>query len=130
MKNREEAVRFGKFLVVGIINTSVTYAVYMFLRFCSLSPETSNAVGYMAGVVNSFIWNKRWVFQTKDTNVYREIISFFIVFGVCYFTQFYAFSFMLYNLNWNEFLSQFIGMAIYTLLNFIFNRLFSFNTQS
>lgn len=122
----EETIRFGKFLVVGLINTSVTYIVYVFLRLFLLSPEICNAAGYVAGVINSFLWNKKWVFKTKGTNVIREAISFLVVFMISYGVQLYTFRLMLYNLLWNEYLAQFFGMVIYTILNFVLNRFFSF----
>lgn len=124
--NKEEAIRFGKFLVVGVINTSVTYIVYVFLRLFSLSPEICNATGYVAGVINSFLWNKKWVFKTKNTNIIREVISFLVVFMISYGVQLYTFRLMLYYLLWNEYLAQFFGMVIYTILNFVLNRFFSF----
>lgn len=124
--NKEEAIRFGKFLVVGVINTSVTYIVYAFLRLFSLSPEICNAAGYVAGVINSFLWNKNWVFKTKKTNIIREVISFLVVFIISYGVQLYTFRLMLYNLLWNEYLAQLFGMVIYTILNFVLNRFLSF----
>lgn len=124
--NKEEAIRFGKFLVVGVINTSVTYLVYVFLRLFLLSPEICNAAGYIAGVINSFLWNKKWVFKTKGTNVIREVSSFLVVFLISYAVQLYTFRLMLYHFLWNEYLAQFFGMVIYTILNFVLNRFFSF----
>lgn len=123
----EETIRFGKFLVVGVINTSVTYIVYVLLRLFLLRPEICNAAGYVAGVINSFLWNKKWVFKTKGTNIIREAISFLVVFMISYGVQLYTFRLMLYHFLWNEYLAQFFGMVIYTILNFVLNRFFSFN---
>ncbi len=127
LKNiKKERIRFCKFLIVGVINTSITYIVYVLLRLFTIAPELCNIIGYAAGVINSFIWNKKWVFQTKGSNICREMTFFFLVFIFCFFIQFYAFRFMLYQLKWNEYLSQFIGMIVYTLLNFTLNRTISF----
>ena len=124
--SKDDFIRFSKFLVVGVINTTITYLVYTLLRCIDLSPEISNAAGYVAGVINSFVWNKKWVFHTEGTDVWREIVSFVIIFGICYGIQFLAFRFMLYRLEWNEYIVQLIGIGVYTVLNFILNRLFTF----
>lgn len=124
--NKKEYIRFVKFLVVGIINTLVTYVVFVLFRLLGVTPEISNAAGYLAGVINSFIWNKMWVFQTRGTNVYKEILSFFVVFAFCYFVQFIAFRFMLYEMQCNDYIAQLIGMFVYTILNFLLNRFISF----
>lgn len=127
--NKKEFIRFVKFLVVGIINTFVTYIVFVLIRLFGATPELSNAMGYLAGVINSFLWNKKWVFQTKGTNVYKEMAAFFAVFVVCYYVQFVAFRFMLYEMKWNEYIAQLIGMLVYTMLSFILNKFFSFKNN-
>lgn len=127
LKNiKKERIRFCKFLIVGVINTSITYIVYVLLRLFNIAPELCNIIGYAAGVINSFIWNKKWVFQTKGSNICREMTFFFLIFIFCFFIQFYVFRFVLYQLKWNEYLSQFIGMIVYTLLNFTLNITISF----
>lgn len=122
----KDLVRFIKFLIVGCINTGITYLCFIILRFIGVSPELSNTIGYVVGVINSFIWNKKWVFNTHNTNVLREAFSFFIIFLVCFTLQFIIFRFLIYQMNTNEYLAQLISMIIYTVLNYILNRLFSF----
>lgn len=124
-----ETIRFLKFCIVGGINTLVTYITYVFLRYLGIIPEICNASGYVLGVINSFLWNKIWVFKTKKTNVQKEALSFFIVFVICYCLQFILFNFLIYNTNCNEYLAQFIGMILYTILNYVLNRLFSFKKK-
>lgn len=129
MKNKVEFVRFLKFLIVGIINTGITYIVYVLLRFLDLVPELCNVIGYIVGVVNSFIWNKKWVFQARSGNTINEFMSFIAVFVVCYAIQLYVFRTMLYVFFINEYLAQLIGMIVYTILNFSLNRIFSFKIR-
>ena len=129
-KNKKEIIRFGKFLIVGVINTSLTYIVYVCLRLFNLHPFLCNIVGYIVGFVNSFIWNKKWVFQTLGTNVKREFILFLLVFVFCYGIQLYIFHFMFNELNINEYVTQLISMGAYTVLNFILNRVISFQKSS
>lgn len=126
MNKKTEAGRFGKFIIVGIINTAVTYLVFFLLRQFGVLPEISNAVGYVAGVANSFIWNKLWVFHTKDTNVWKELSMFLLVFLLCYGIQFLAFTTMIHQLNMNEYIAQLISMCIYTVLNYVLNRTLAF----
>lgn len=54
-------IRFG---IVGIINTLITLIVIYFLQeILHVKYTISNFIGYIAGVVNSFFWNKLWVFK-------------------------------------------------------------------
>ena len=65
-------IRFG---IVGIINTLITLIVIYFLQeILHVKYTISNFIGYIAGVVNSFFWNKLWVFKKLNSNFIREAI--------------------------------------------------------
>ena len=128
-----------RYLVVGVINTSVTLVVIFLCKsiFC-LNPWLSNAIGYVVGLVNSFVWNKAWVFRSKRRSV-AEAVKFVVGFLVCYGIQLFATWFLdtpmnLRSLEWDlgfytlsgYGLSTVIGMGVYTACNFIYNRLITF----
>lgn len=129
MKMRNDYIRFGKFLIVGIMNTLVSYLAYIILRIFDLDPYLCNVLSYLIGVINSFLWNKIWVFQARNTNVRREILIFSAVFLVCYGFQFLLFRILLGVLHWDEYVSQFLGMCLYTVLNFCLNRILTFKNE-
>lgn len=123
---KDDYIRFGKFLIVGVLNTVISYCAYILLRLFEIDSYICNVLSYIVGVTNSFLWNKLWVFQSKHTNVKKEILAFVIVFLVCYTCQLLLFSFLLESLLWNEYLAQFCGMCLYTILNFFLNRMITF----
>jgi putative flippase GtrA len=55
--------RFGRFLVVGVVNTAVSYALYL-----GLTPLLGYSVAYViafaAGVATSYVLSSRWVFDS------------------------------------------------------------------
>lgn len=62
MQKKIELARFVKFIIVGCLNTAITYICYVALRFFDFGVEVSNLIGYIVGLINSFVWNKKWVF--------------------------------------------------------------------
>ena len=57
--------QFIRYLLVGVINTLVTLIViYVCKSILDINQWVSNAIGYVAGLINSFIWNKNWVFKS------------------------------------------------------------------
>ncbi|QCJ44133.1 GtrA family protein [Bacillus sp. S3] len=56
---------FLKFGVVGMINTLITIGCFTVLVYSGINYITANIIAYMLGMINSFIWNKNWVFQTN-----------------------------------------------------------------
>lgn len=126
MCDRQTRVQFLKFVGVGVLNTSISLGViYICMRF-GIDYKLSNLIGYLVGLVNSFIWNKCWVFGSRDKNVLKEILLFSFSFVICYGLQYMALIVMAEMLSWNQYLSQFFAMGIYTICNFILNRLITF----
>jgi len=68
-----------KFSIVGVINTTIDFAVffvcYSILHFNS---SFSQVFGYTAGMVNSFLMNKKWTFEdsTKGRIIILKVVKF------------------------------------------------------
>src|SRR5262245_11583277 len=54
-----QLMRFG---TVGLISNAVLYAVYLALTHYGLGAKLSMTLLYAAGVIQTFIFNKRWSF--------------------------------------------------------------------
>lgn len=67
--------RVFKFGVVGVLNTAIDFALYIFLtNSLTIWPVLSNVASYTAGVANSFVLNRRWTFadgEYRDSLVYQ-----------------------------------------------------------
>jgi len=116
-----------KYGLVGGINTLITGVIlFVLMNGFGVSFKISNVVGYVAGFFNSFIMNKFWTFKANQTSTLRQFIRFTAVFAVCYLIQLRLVVFLVENLSVNKNISQLIGMVFYTLIGFLFNKLFTF----
>src|SRR5437763_3238355 len=61
--------KFLKFGVVGIINTLFTIGFYTLFIYLGMNYIIANILSYFIGMLNSFIWNKKWVFQVQSGNI-------------------------------------------------------------
>ncbi len=119
-----QLVRFG---IVGIMNTLITLIIiYILQEICFVDYKIANAIGYIAGVINSFFWNKLWVFKKLNSNFIPEIALFLISFGTCYGVQFIALLILVEGLQIPDMWAQLLGMVIYTLCNFTLNKFITF----
>ena len=134
------SVQFLKYIMVGCLNTGITLGVILGCKsLLGINPYISNAIGYIAGLINSFIWNKNWVFKSQKGYT-REALKFAIGFGLCYGLQLLV----VYLLNSTSFgnyqwdllgiftlsgygVATLFGNIVYTIANFIYNRLITFN---
>lgn len=79
--------QFSRFFVVGIINTGVDLAVLNILIWLFGADKSISyyplfkTISFLAAVINSYIFNKYWVFATttKKQSVQRESLLFFLV---------------------------------------------------
>ena len=79
--------RFAKFGLIGVLNTLVDLGVFWLMdriigdgpRVVLLGtavlagPYISNLISYLAGNINSFLWNRFWTFEKKGSISGREL---------------------------------------------------------
>jgi putative flippase GtrA len=70
-----------RFVVVGLINTGVDLGVFYLLSLIPGMPNVAaKAASYVAGICNSFVWNKYWTFNARGSaQGKREFAVFFAV---------------------------------------------------
>lgn len=138
-KKKETIFQFIKYALVGCLNTGITlFVIFVCKSLLDLNPYIANVLGYVAGLINSFSWNKTWVFKSKN-GYSKEAIKFAVGFGVCYSIQllvvFLLSSTTFVNCQWNLFdiftisgygVATLIGNIIYTIANFGYNRIITF----
>lgn len=72
--------KFIKFCFVGVSNTAVTFCVFFVLsKILGLNYLFSSFVGYTFGVINSFILNKKWTFNDRNSRFVLQFMRFSIV---------------------------------------------------
>lgn len=117
-----------RFALVGVLNTGITLlSIYVLYKFFNFSYLLANAVGFTIGFINSFFMNKFWTFKSSNSFI-RESILFIIVFLVCYLIQLLSII-LLKNVLYDRIaLIQFLGMIIYTIFNYLGNKIFTFKS--
>lgn len=123
---------FLKFIIVGIINTivgaGVMFALYNIFH-CSY--WFSSIMNYVVGSVVSFFLNKYFTFKSKSFS-FKEVIYFILNIAVCFFIAYgFAKPFAMYLLSGysvsvQENTAMFIGMVIFTMLNYLSQRFIVF----
>ena len=135
-------IQLLKYGVIGASNTLITLiAFYLLNTTAGLSENFANVTGYILGVVNSFVWNRNWVFKTKN-NLKKEAALFVTGFLICFAFQFAMFNYMLTHtgikdieIEWlpmknsGENIAMCISMVAYTLANYCYNRFITFKKK-
>jgi len=85
-----------------------------------LSLYVSNALGYIVGIIFSFILNSIFTFSAKLS--VKSFIKFIISCLICYFANLLAIKFSLSLVPQHVYLAQLSGMAVYTITGFFINK--------
>ncbi len=69
-----------KFSLVGVINTLIHYALfYLFYSVFGVYHLLASTIGFIAAVINSFILNKYWTFDSNSPQLVKQFVRFFSV---------------------------------------------------
>lgn len=116
--------QFVKFCIVGVSNTVLTLSViFLLMRVFEVNYIIANMVGYLLGVVNSFLWNKRWTFRSKGP-LGRESVAFGLVFAVSYVIQLGGLVLLKEVVHVD--IAQILSLVLFSVVNFLGNRFISF----
>lgn len=142
---RKTGIQLLKYGVIGVMNTLITLVSFYLLNTKLGVPYgPSNIIGYVLGVVNSFLWNRNWVFKT-GVNVKREALLFGCGFVLCWMLQGLVSWVLLEGVGLkalpNDTIPFFpmekagqnivmvISMVVYTVANYAYNRFVTFKAK-
>ncbi|MBI4731607.1 MAG: GtrA family protein [Chloroflexi bacterium] len=79
--NRQERIRFYKFMVVGVIGAVVDFGVMNFLAHVfNASLTLAGSISFICAVVSNFFWNRYWTYpDSRSRPLAKQLVMFFIV---------------------------------------------------
>lgn len=126
MKNNKSFIQFVKFGIVGVSNTLLTaVTIWILLKVFHCSDYISNLAGYIIGLINSFIWNRKWTFKSKS-KVGVTVFKFIVTFAISYLFQLGNLYLLLHFTHIDSYLSQLLSIVVYTCINFALNKYYTF----
>lgn len=126
MNHKKSLFQFIKFGIVGISNTLLTaLTIWVLLKVLHCSDYVSNLIGYIVGLLNSFIWNRKWTFESK-TKVSATLFKFILTFAICYILQLGNLYLLLHFTHIDSYICQLLSIVVYTIINFILNKNYTF----
>lgn len=67
MRRSQVEHQFGRFLLVGVTNTALSFVVYRLLLAASTPYVLAAPLAFAVGALNGYILNRRWTFAARDT---------------------------------------------------------------
>jgi putative flippase GtrA len=123
----DTGLQFVKFGIVGVLNTVIGLGIYYIFIYISVTLYIAgNTVGFIAGVLNSYYWNNRYVFNKSDESHFKPLIKTFIAYGVTLLLATILLIIMVQYLHISEWVAPLINLVITVPLNFLLNKFWAF----
>ena len=82
-------IQFIKYVVIGLASNGILYFAYLGLTAYGLGHKTAMTLLYILGVLQTFIFNKKWTFSHHGT-VSRTLIRYILSYVLGYILNFVA----------------------------------------
>lgn len=124
------------YLIVGVLTTIVSLAIYYGLVFTLLNPENSlelqiaNIISWIGSVLFAYATNRKFVFQSKNTKVAKEFTAFVGSRVLTLIMDMFIMYFGVTLLNYNDKLIKLLSQVIVIVANYIFSKIFVFKKDT
>lgn len=123
----DEIMKITQFVVVGLSGTLITWGtLFAFVEGVGLPVWISYSLAYSFGIVNNFIWNRIWTFRSEGRKTRAEFFKYIAV-NIVSLSGYWGLSTLLNHIGLHYFVANIIGMALSFIINYILNRIWTFN---
>ena len=133
-ENKRSLLQFIKFCLVGVSNTAVSLAVYyLFVLINARLYQLGNVAGWIVGVLNSFFWNNRYVFQSerKDTrSVLKRIGKSYVSYGATWALSAVLLYFEVEHFHLSARISPLLNLIATVPLNYLLSKYWTFREKT
>lgn len=123
---------FLKFGTVGVLNTGITIVSYMIFIFFGINYLLANIFAYGLGVINSYFWNRNWVFKESQKTNQQYVFVMFLLVNLLTLGITTGILFILVQCFYiQEIIAQVLATGVGLIFNFLLNKTWTFgNKQS
>lgn len=121
-----------RYLIIGVLTTVVSLATYYLCVHTILNAsnaielQIANIISWVVSVTFAFFTNRSYVFKSKNTNVGKEAIDFYISRIATLLIDMSLMFVFVTLLHCNDTITKLIVQFIIIVLNYIFSRIFVF----
>jgi putative flippase GtrA len=124
-----ERGRLVRFLVVGGSSTAVALLIYAGAIALGIPYLIGGGVGYGAGILNGYTWNRTWTFEAGDFHL-PEFSRYLLVQGGGLLANLVGLTFAVERLGMAEFAAELATLVPIVLITYLLNRWWTFGTRT
>lgn len=120
----------SRFSATGVLNTIIDFLTFSICNsILGIYYTSSQIIGYSFGVINSFIFNKKWTFEANNSKkaLYSELFQFIIVNILSLSITIILMKLLINNFNSNVYIAKIIVTFAAQAANFLLYKIWVFN---
>tara|TARA_Y100000589_G_scaffold328280_1_gene372040 strand:+ start:1698 stop:2072 length:375 start_codon:yes stop_codon:yes gene_type:complete len=121
--------KFSRFIVIGFLSTCINYLFFNIIYIISENIVLSSYLGYLMGLLNSFIFGKKWVFKVEVKVSFFKKVLYLIVYLIGGTIMALVIS-KLQIIGFNYKIAWIIGLSFSLANNFLGSKYIIFNKQN
>ena len=131
-KKNKEVINY---LIFGILTTLINLITYFLLTNTFLDVnkvlelQCANVISWVVAVVFAYFTNRKYVFESSNTNKFKEIVNFFAARIVTLVMDMGIMYFGVNLLNLNDGICKIVSQVVVIVSNYIFSKLFVFRKK-
>lgn len=124
------------YLIFGVLTTLVSLAVYYISVLTVLDPENAfqlqvaNIISWIAGVAFAYFTNRKYVFESKETNKVKEASKFVLARVTTLVMDMLIMWLGVTILHGNDKIVKLISQVVVIVSNYVFSKLFVFKKEN
>ena len=132
MKNVKEVISY---LIVGVLTTVVSFVTYFALTRTFLNPDNAvklqiaNIISWIAAVAFAYITNRIFVFESKNKNIFLEIVLFVAARLLSLAMDMGCMFIVVTLLKRSDLIGKLVSQVVVTIANYILSKLIVFRRK-
>lgn len=134
--NKIDSGRLKEFLKFGIVGGSGVLVnmglLYLLTRQFSIRLEIASPIAIEISILTNFLLNNIWTFRKRETHVpfFSRLFRYHLVTGLAGIVNYLILLLLVKQFGMNEFLSNLIGIAVGTIINYSLNSAWTWNVRT
>ena len=121
--------KFSRFVIIGFLSTFINYLTFNIIYTLSGNIVLSSYLGYLIGLLNSFVFGKKWVFKMQVKISFLKKILYLIIYLIGGSIMTLVIS-KLQGIGFNYKIAWLIGLNFSLANNFLGSKYIIFNKQN
>lgn len=125
LKNRETAIQFVKFGIVGVSNTAIGLGTYYLFLYLGCHYMVANVLSWLISVFNAYFWNNRYVFKNEVAWI-RALVKTYLSYGFSFLTGCLCLYALVEWMGISDKIAPLLTLLLTIPMNFLLNKFWTF----